>query len=134
MNVEMPQPPSTTAARTTPADAADAAVGSRTGTPERDASLDVARVFKALGDPTRLAIFELVRATADPAEGHSARDLGNTVSQIASRFDISLSTVSHHLKELRAAGLIRCERRGQSIYCSVDPATLGRLGDYLARR
>ena len=48
-------------------------------------------------------------------------DVGNSVSDIASRFDLSLSTVSHHLKELRNAGLIICEKRGQWVYCRPNP-------------
>ena len=95
---------------------------------------DLARVFKALGDPTRLAIFELIRDGVDPRDGHSSRDLANTVSQIASQFDVSLSTVSHHLKELRAAGLIRGQRRGQSIFCSIEPALLADVERFLSRR
>ena len=97
-------------------------------------TLDLARAFKALGDPTRLAIFELIRGGVDPAEGHSPKELENSISQIAAQFDISLSTVSHHIKELRGAGLVRCERRGQSIYCSVDPDVLERVGSYLTER
>ena len=93
---------------------------------------DMARIFKALGDPTRLAIFELIRERVDPAEGHSPRELENSISQIAGQFDLSLSTVSHHIKELRGAGLVRCERRGQSIYCSVAPDVLDQIGTYLA--
>lgn len=95
-------------------------------------STDLARVFKALGDPTRLAIFELVRASGDAGEGHSPGEIENSISQIASRFDLSLSTVSHHIKELRQAGLIRCDRRGQSIYCSVEPDVLAEVGRFLA--
>ncbi len=95
---------------------------------------DLARVFKALGDPTRLAIYELVRRGVDPREGHSANEIENSISQIASRFDLSLSTVSHHIKELRGAGLIRCQRRGQSIYCSVAPDVLEEVEHFLARR
>jgi DNA-binding transcriptional ArsR family regulator len=95
--------------------------------------MDLARVFKALGDPTRLAIFELVRANVDPLEGHSDGEIENSISQIASRFDVSLSTVSHHIKELRQAGLIRCERRGQSIYCSVEPDVLEEVGRFLGK-
>ncbi len=91
---------------------------------------DLARVFKALGDPTRLAIFELIRSHADAEVGHTSSDLANTVSQIASQFEVSLSTVSHHLKELRGAGLIRCERRGQSIYCTVETAVLADVGRF----
>ncbi len=96
--------------------------------------MDLARVFKALGDPTRLAIFELVRASVDAGEGHSPGEIENSISQIASRFDLSLSTVSHHIKELRQAGLIRCDRRGQSIYCSVEPDVLAEIGRFLTRR
>jgi ArsR family transcriptional regulator len=91
---------------------------------------DLARVFKALGDPTRLAIFDLIRSHGDAEAGRTSRDLANTVSQIAGQFDVSLSTVSHHLKELRGAGLIRCERRGQSIYCSVETAVLADLARF----
>src|SRR5512146_2798964 len=107
-----------------------------TAEPRRRAAapLDMARVFKALGDPTRLAIFELIRDTIEPGEGHTSRELANSVSQIASGFDLSLSTVSHHLKELRDSGLIRCERRGQSIYCSVEQATVDELRHYLGTR
>lgn len=102
-------------------------------TATRARTVDLARVFKALGDPTRLAIFELVRASVESGEGHSAGEIEKSISQIASRFDLSLSTVSHHIKELRGAGLIRCDRRGQSIYCSVEPDILEEVGRFLAR-
>lgn len=100
-------------------------------TPAVPASPDLARVFKALGDPTRLAIFELVRDSSADGEAHSAREIENSISQIASRFDLSLSTISHHIKELRTAGIIRCERRGQSIYCSTEPDVLERVRQFL---
>ncbi len=87
-------------------------------------SPDLARIFRALGDPSRLAIFELVRDCCDEDSGQSADDLRKSVSEIAGQFDLSLSTVSHHLKELRTAGLIRCERRGQHIFCSVNREAL----------
>jgi DNA-binding transcriptional ArsR family regulator len=102
------------------------AAGSRT--------VDLARVFKALGDPTRLAIYEIVRDVTAPDEGHAPAEIENSIGQIASRFDLSLSTVSHHLKELRAAGLIRCERRGQSIYCSAERDVLVEVERFLAGR
>ena len=92
---------------------------------------DFAQVFKALGDPTRLAIFELVRASGSDAVGHTPAEIENSISQIASRFDLSLSTVSHHIKELRRAGLIRCDRRGQRIHCSVEPDVLDQLREFL---
>lgn len=99
-----------------------------------DREPDLARVFKALGDPTRLAIYEIIRAASDPAVGRSPEEIRTSVSQIASQFDLSLSTVSHHIRELRLAGLIRCERRGQSIHCSIEPTVLDEAVSFLARR
>jgi DNA-binding transcriptional ArsR family regulator len=75
----------------------------------------------------------VVRRAVDPAEGHSSEEIENSISQIASRFDLSLSTVSHHIRELRMAGLIRCERRGQSIHCLVDPAVLDEVSRFVSR-
>jgi len=83
---------------------------------------DLTKIFKALGDPTRLAIYERIRESGGGS--YSKDELSNSVSGIASRFNVSLSTVSHHIKELRNAGLIRCEKRGQTVYCSPDPEAL----------
>jgi DNA-binding transcriptional ArsR family regulator len=43
-----------------------------------------------------------------------------TVSEIGERFNISLSTVSHHLQELKRVGLLKMERRGKERYYQVD--------------
>lgn len=93
---------------------------------------DLVRVFRALGDPNRLAIYQLVRS-APADDGMSPADLRNTVSEIARQFDLSLSTVSHHIRELRNAGLLRCERRGQHIHCHADPEMLALVGDFVDR-
>jgi DNA-binding transcriptional ArsR family regulator len=85
---------------------------------------DLARIFRALGDPSRLAIFEVIRRGCADGEGHSDEELRRNIGEIAGEFHLSLSTVSHHIKELRNAGLIRCERRGQQIFCSTDPDAL----------
>jgi ArsR family transcriptional regulator len=100
-------------------------------TPTATNTQDLARIFRALGDPSRLAIFELVRSCCNEDTGHSAADLKNSVSEIAREFDLSLSTVSHHLKELRTAGLILCERRGQHIFCSTNPDALAVVDVFL---
>jgi DNA-binding transcriptional ArsR family regulator len=92
---------------------------------------DLARIFRALGDPSRLAIFEVVRSCCTDESGRAPEELRNSVTEIASEFDLSLSTVSHHLKELRQAGLIRCERRGQHIFCSANPDVLGVIDQFL---
>lgn len=90
---------------------------------------DLAKIFKALGDPTRLAIFELVRDCGRP-DGCSEDEAGDNLTQIAERFGLSLSTVSHHVKELRSAGLITCEKRGQRLYCWVEPDVLSQLEQF----
>lgn len=69
--------------------------------------------FKALSNETRLAVFENIRM----GRGRACLDekKGMPVCSVASNFNISLSTISHHLKELRRADLIRCDRHGQTI-------------------
>jgi DNA-binding transcriptional ArsR family regulator len=91
--------------------------------------VDLASIFKALADPNRLAIFELVRERG--GEGRTVDETANTISKIASEFDLTLSTVSHHIKELRNAGLIRCEKVGQTVYCTPDPRALEEIDRFL---
>jgi len=91
---------------------------------------DMAKVFKALSDPTRLAIFELVRDCG--TDGCSEDQAADSLSQIAERFKLSLSTVSHHVKELRSSGLITCEKQGQKLHCWIDPEVLRELERFAA--
>ena len=74
----------------------------------------ISSAFKALSNETRLAVFENIRLCQRQAILN--KDKRPSVCNVASNFDISLSTISHHMKELRNAGLIRCERRGQTIF------------------
>jgi len=91
---------------------------------------DVSRAFRALANPNRLAIFERIHE-----DGLCCRTdhKGNTVCAIAEDFQLALSTVSHHLKELRTAGLITCERSGQQVTCAINQPTLGRVLALLRR-
>lgn len=92
------------------------------------------RVFKALGDPTRLRIFQVLRC----CDGEVMIDDGggchpsNTMSvgEVCCRLGQNPSTVSHHLKELRIAGLIHVEKRGRCIYCSINPAALELVAEW----
>lgn len=92
---------------------------------------DLARVFKALSDENRLAIFELLRERCGPCCPISEGRTGSYVTEIAEHFDLALSTVSHHLKELRNAGLIHCHKRGQWVYCTPNYEVLERIGAFL---
>lgn len=93
---------------------------------DRNTSLDrYAEIFRALGNPHRLAIFlRLVRCCAPEAacceEGRECPCVG----EFAQTLNLAPSTVSHHIKELHRCGLIRTERRGQTVRCWVAPETL----------
>jgi glutathione synthase len=89
------------------------------------------RALRALANPNRLAIFERIHD-----DGLCCRTdrRGNTVCAIARDFELALSTVSHHLKELRSAGLITCERRGQQVICAINHETLARVLELLGRQ
>ena len=100
----------------------------------------LALIFKALGDPTRLGIFRMLRACAgtEGAEGVEVGEAGElrpagslSVGEVCCRLGGSMSTISHHLKELRLAGLIRMEKRGRWIYCSVNPEALGHIREFV---
>lgn len=68
--------------------------------------------FKALADPTRRRILELLETD----------DL--TASELAAHFDISKPTLSHHLATLKAAGLVTDERHGQNIVYSLNTTVM----------
>lgn len=54
------------------------------------------------------------------------------VGELGRELSISPSTVSHHLKELRRAGLIKTQRRGRNIECWTDPDVLSELAKFFA--
>ena len=54
-----------------------------------------------------------------------------TVTELAKDFELALSTVSHHLKELRNAGLVICEKRGKQVYCRVNEMLLQELEAFM---
>jgi ArsR family transcriptional regulator len=85
--------------------------------------------FKALSNETRLAVFENIRL--GQCKGMLNKDNRLSVCSVASNFNISLSTISHHMKELRNAKLIDCERKGQSIFCQPNDETIKMMVEYL---
>lgn len=80
-----------------------------------------AGVFKALGDPHRLAIL----ATLARAEDEYC------VCDFTAALPLNQPTVSHHLKLLRTAGLVTCERRGTWVYYRLAPDARRRIDDAL---
>lgn len=90
-----------------PLDAADAAT--------------LAGLFKALSDPIRLRLFALI----------ATRPGQTCVCDLLDCFEVSQPTISHHLKTLRAAGLVDCERRGTWVYYWALPQALARVRGFV---
>ena len=83
---------------------------------------DLAGAFKALGDPVRLRLLSQI-ATAPSGEA--------CVCDLTAGFDLTGPTISHHLKVLRGAGLIDCERRGTWVYYWTIPDRMNALAKLL---
>jgi ArsR family transcriptional regulator, arsenate/arsenite/antimonite-responsive transcriptional repressor len=80
------------------------------------AARDLAEIFKALADPTRVAIVSRL------ASGEQC-----CVCDLTDTFELSQPTVSHHLRILREAGLVEAERRGTFAYYWLVPEAIDRL-------
>ncbi|WP_189455696.1 ArsR/SmtB family transcription factor [Streptomyces abikoensis] len=89
-----------------------------------DQAVELAKVFKALGDPARLRLLSMI---ASRAGGEVC------VCDLTPAFDLSQPTISHHLKLLREAGLIASERRGTWVYYRLLPEMTDRLAGILTR-
>jgi DNA-binding transcriptional ArsR family regulator len=92
----------------------------------------LAEMFKALGNPHRLAVFLRLASCCPPgAVAVSEYEARRFVGQLGAELDIAASTLSHHIKELRQAGLIRMERKGKNIECWIDGEALSTITDLL---
>lgn len=76
--------------------------------------------FKALSDPTRRQILDLLKGGA------------MTAGDIGARFDMAGATVSHHLSVLKEAGLVSDDRRGKFIYYELNLSVLDEITGWLA--
>lgn len=122
---------------------------------------DLARMFRALGDPTRLKIFQFLRAQCCPVAVEETGDVrpvvagdtgdtrpvvagdtgdvrpvaGPTVGDVCCHVtgaDRITSTISVHLKTLHEAGLITIQPQGKFRICGVNPEAVAKLSAYLA--
>ena len=89
---------------------------------ERDEAVRMAEVAKALGDPIRLQLVDVLRKHAGKV----------CVCELVPLFDLSQPTVSHHLKVLRDAGIVGSERQGLWAYYYVIPDALEELSAWLS--
>ncbi|HEY0758667.1 MAG TPA: metalloregulator ArsR/SmtB family transcription factor [Acidisarcina sp.] len=77
-------------------------------------------VFRALADPTRLAVFETV----------ARREL--TVSELKGRFEVSQPAISQHLAVLRTSGLVTHRKVGRQVFYSADPGGMKPVIDWIS--
>lgn len=87
-------------------------------------------MFKALSNPHRLTIFLYLAQNCVPGEVSAEEDMRASVGELGKGLGIAPSTISHHLKELRQAGLIRMNRRGQNVECWVEPEIVRALAGF----
>jgi ArsR family transcriptional regulator len=83
---------------------------------------EVARAFKALGDPVRIRLLSLIASARDEI----------CVCDLTPGLAVSGPTISHHLRVLREAGLVDCERRGTWVYYRVRAERLRWMASLLA--
>ena len=98
-----------------------------------DCTERLVEVFQALSNRHRLEIFMRLAEACEPGalvdlDPHGAACVG----EIGHEIDTSPSTLSHHLKTLRHAGLVRMRRRGRRVECWVDRETLTELKGFLS--
>jgi ArsR family transcriptional regulator len=91
---------------------------------DADAAQQIAATAKALGDPIRIQLLDVLRKHAGKV----------CVCELVPLFDVSQPTVSHHLKVLREAGLVASERQGLWAYYYVLPDGLQALTAWLGQR
>jgi ArsR family transcriptional regulator len=87
----------------------------------REGAERMAAVAKALGDPIRMQLVDVLRKHAGKV----------CVCELVPLFELSQPTVSHHLKVLREAGIVGSERRGLWAYYYVNPRAVEELSEWL---
>jgi ArsR family transcriptional regulator, arsenate/arsenite/antimonite-responsive transcriptional repressor len=90
----------------------------------------LADMFKALSNPNRLRIFLRLLECCGPGVKCRPDDQKACVGDLGRDLTVGAPTVSHHLNELRRAGLISCERDGQKVVCWIEPQVLRGLAGF----
>ena len=88
-------------------------------------------MFKALSNAHRLALFHRLMYCCAPGTACRVDEaVRYNVGELGEGLDIAPSTLSHHLKELKRAGLVQMERRGKNVECWVEPGVLAELAAF----
>lgn len=88
-------------------------------------------IFKALSNPNRLKIYLKLLASCKAGEIHQVtEEVCTCIGELGEDLGIVPSTMSHHIKELRRAGLIQIRRQGQRIESWIDKETIEELAAF----
>lgn len=106
----------------------EGAIGKCCGAPvraplDRPEAAELAALLKAVADPARLQLLSIIRA---------ATDCSYCVGDLVEAVGLAQPTVSHHLKVLTDAGLLRRQRRGTQVWFTLVPERLAQLGQIFA--
>src|SRR6266540_1004616 len=97
-------------------------------------SQDLVLVFKALGDPTRLKILDLLKARGKSCCDLVAREeRGLCACDIEEAVGLSQAAISHHMDLLRRAGIVTAEKRGRWMFYRRNEAALAGLSEAIAK-
>jgi len=90
--------------------------------------------LKALADPTRRKIVELLRVKGScSCDQVSAADSGLCVCDLETKLRLTQPTITHHVQILRDAGLVSTRKIGRWVYCRREEKALDRLGAWLRK-
>ena len=96
-------------------------------------SMELSELFKALSNPNRLLIFQRLLTCCELGTVCSTDTIsGFCVGELGEELDIAPSTLSHHIKELQHAGLIKTQRRGKNVDCFVETKKVNILKEFFA--
>jgi len=94
---------------------------------------ELAESFKALSNPNRLQIFQRLLSCCELGTVCSAETVtGFCVGELGEDLAVAPSTLSHHIKELQRAGLIKTQRRGKNVECFVDAEMVGLIKEFFS--
>jgi len=94
---------------------------------------ELANAFKALSNPNRLQIFQRLLSCCEVGTVCSAATVSRFfVGELGEDLAVAPSTLSHHIKELQRAGLIKTQRKGKNVECFVDPERVKILNEFFA--
>ena len=89
--------------------------------------IQLANFFKVLSNPHRLHIFQKCLSCCPDQTVCSSESYRACVGDLSEGLNIAPSTVSHHIKELSHAGLLKMERSGKHIYCGLSKQNVAAL-------